>query len=240
MLSYSPRDPCRNKRLPPDLVPALACMIRAKFRTVVRYLSGAHRPARAAARGGQHDRVVSKGCPGVNLDRRRRRLAGAAHADEAARSVQARRLFTARERSTSRRRASSTRRAMRTPMARAASPARAAAMHAAIKPATRTDRATTRAGLCRFTAARPALPSLDQLRAADRRGCFARRRRSIPTARLVASAAIELARSLRYTGTRPLAGRWAAPGAIRPALASTSARLPKRVADQGFIDAFDF
>jgi acyl carrier protein len=37
-------------------------------------------------------------------------------------------------------------------------------------------------------------------------------------------AAIELARCLRYTGTRPLAGEVGRSGAIRPALASTSAR----------------
>jgi hypothetical protein len=54
------------------------------------------------------------------------------------------------------------------------------------------------------------------------------------------SAAIELALCLRYTGTRPLAGEMGRSGAIRPAIANTSSRSPKYVADQGFTDAFDF
>src|SRR5215831_2339910 len=49
-----------------------------------------------------------------------------------------------------------------------------------------------------------------------------------------------LARSLRYTGTRPLArGEKGRPEAIRSAIADMPARRPKRVIDQGFTDAFD-
>jgi hypothetical protein len=131
-------------------------------------------------------------------------------------------------------------------VARVITYARGATAHAAIKPATKQIERTTSLVCAGFAAARSALRP-GQIRAADPRWSaplIARRRTSGPKRfvrcrRRHASAAIELARSLRYTGTDLSRGDGPL-GAIRPALASTSARLPKRVADQGFIDAFDF
>jgi hypothetical protein len=62
MLSYSPRDPCRNKRLTPDLVPRLAWVIRRQSsQRLSRFFVARIVRPQAARAGQQHDRNVPLG-----------------------------------------------------------------------------------------------------------------------------------------------------------------------------------
>ncbi len=109
MLSYSPRDPCRNKRLTPDLVPRLAWVIRRQSsQRLSRFFVARIVRPQAARAGQQHDRNVPLAM------RRRLTTIGADNvssersAPRDGRVAQASRSVTASESSASRLRAATT------------------------------------------------------------------------------------------------------------------------------------